>query len=317
MPQTTKNSLYPAIEPYSSGFIEVDDIHSLYWEQCGNPHGVPILFLHGGPGSGSSPFHRRFYDPEHYRIIIFDQRGAGRSSPHASLEKNTRKELVSDIEKIRTHLRIEKWHVCGGSWGSTLALSYAVEHTQRVKSLIVRGVFLLEQPEVDWFLYGIKAVFPDVWDKFSGYVDHAPDLLNAYYSLLTSNDEDIALKAGVNWSGYEAACASLLPKPATISHVDIDRASLAIARMEAHYFKYEVIAPENSILKQVHKLQKIPAVIIQGRYDMICPIQTAYKLHKAWPEADYIVVPNGGHTANEFPIQKRIIEATNNMKAIL
>ncbi|MGB1077503.1 MAG: prolyl aminopeptidase, partial [Bdellovibrionales bacterium] len=262
-----KNNLYPAIEPYSTGFLEVDNTHTLYWEQCGNPDGVPIIFLHGGPGSGSSPFHRRFFDPEHYRIILFDQRGAGRSSPHASLENNTRAHLVEDIEKLRHHLRIEKWHVFGGSWGSTLALSYAIEHTKNVKSLILRGIFLLEQPEVDWFLYGIKTIFPDVWHKFSAHVDHAPDLLNAYYERLTSQDKEIALKAGIAWSGYEGACASLLPRPAKDHHEDIDKADLATARMEAHYFKNEVIAPENSLLKQVHKLRKIPATIIQGRYD--------------------------------------------------
>ena len=312
----SKNNLYPPIEPYSTGFLEVDDIHTLYWEQCGNPDGVPILFLHGGPGSGSSPFHRRFYDPEHYRIIIFDQRGAGRSSPHASIENNTRDNLVNDIEMLRKHLNIDKWHVCGGSWGSTLALSYAIKHTDRVKSLVLRGIFLLEQHEVDWWLYGIKTVFPDIWEKFSEHVNDAPDLLEAYYELLTSNDDTVAIQAGSSWSGYEGACATLLPSTAKDNHEDLDKTSLAISRIEAHYFKNEVIPTERSILKQIDKIRHIPATIIQGRYDMICPIITANNLHKAWPEADYVIVSDGGHTADELPIQKRLIEATNNMRAI-
>lgn len=311
-----KSPLYPPIEPYSSGFLEVDNIHTLYWEQCGNPDGVPIVFLHGGPGSGCTPAQRRLFDPEHYRIILFDQRGAGRSSPLAEIKNNTRALLVQDIETLRKHLRVEKWHVCGGSWGSTLALSYAIEHPQKVKSLILRGIFLMEQPEIDWFIYGIKTVFPEVWKKFAEHVDHASDLLNAYYDLLTHTDNDIATEAGILWSGYESACASLLPRPAKISHSDLDKADLAIARMEAHYFKYEVISSKDSILNSIDRIRNIPAVIIQGRYDMICPIQTAYKLHEAWPEADYIVVPDGGHTAHEHPIKKRLVEATNNMKAI-
>jgi proline iminopeptidase len=312
-----KSPLYPSIEPYSSGFIEVDDIHTLYWEQCGNPNGAPVVFLHGGPGSGCTAAQRRLFDPEHYRIILFDQRGSGRSSPLAEIKNNTRKHLVADIETLRKHLRIDKWHVCGGSWGSTLALSYAIEHPKEVKSLIIRGVFLMEQPEIDWFTHGIQTVFPDVWRKFSAYVNDDPDILNAYYKLLTSDDQETALKAGIMWSGYESACASLLPRPAKISHEDLDKTDLAIARMEAHYFKNEVIAEKDSILNHIDKIKKIPAIIIQGRYDMICPIQTAYKLHRAWPEADYIVVPDGGHTAHEYPIQRRIIEATDNMKAIL
>ncbi len=313
-----KNSLYPPIDPYSAGFLDVDNIHTLYWEQCGNPDGVPILFLHGGPGGGISDILRRFFDPDHYRIILFDQRGSGRSQPFASLENNTRSHLVEDIEKLRNHFNISKWHVFGGSWGSTLALSYAVKYPERVQSLILRGIFLLESSEIDWFLYGIRTIFPEAWERFSSYVDHDKDLLNAYYSRLTSQDHDKAVEAGIEWSLYESSCSSLLPSRKDITHKSKtnEEAALSIARIEAHYFKYEIIAPENSLLTQIDKLRAIPTSIIQGRYDVICPIKTAYELHKAWPEADYIIVPDGGHSSLDFQISKRLIETTNAMKAV-
>ena len=311
-----KNNLYPEIEPYSTGFLEVDNIHTLYWEQCGNPHGTPVLFLHGGPGAGCGSMQRRFFDPEHYRIILFDQRGAGRSSPHASIENNTRHALVEDIEKLRSHLNVEKWHIFGGSWGSTLALSYAIEHTSAVLSMVLRGIFLMEQDEINWFLNGIKNIFPENWERFASHVNFAPNLLDAYYEKLTDADYQTALKAGVACSAYESGCASLLPRPAKVSHEDLDKDDLAISKIEAHFFKYEVIAKQDSLLNNIERLRKIPATIIQGRYDTICPTKTAYKLHKAWPEADYIIVQNGGHTANEPAMYRRLIEATNNMRSI-
>ncbi len=312
----TKNSLYPPLDPYSTGFLDVDDVHTLYWEQCGNPDGVPIIILHGGPGIGAFSVHRRFFDPDHYRIIIFDQRGVGRSNPFGSIQNNTRSHLVEDIEKLRTHFNISQWHVFGGSWGTTLALSYAVTYPEAVKSFVLRGVFLLEQPEIDWFLYGIQHIFPEAWERFSAYVNHEKDLLTAYYTHLTSDLPDVALSAGIEWTTYESSCASLLYRPDTPLHSDQKKTALTTGLFEAHYFKHEVISPQNSLLMQIHKIRNIPAIIIQGRYDMICPLKTAYALHKAWPEADYIVVPDGGHSSLDPAIRNRLIEATNNMRSI-
>lgn len=311
--------LFPPIAPYSSGFIEVDDVHSLYWEQSGNPDGVPIVLLHGGPGAGSTPIHRRFFDPDHYRIIIFDQRGAGRSSPLGSLENNTLADLIGDIERLRHHLQIGKWHVFGGSWGSTLALSYAQKNPERCLSLILRSIFLATQAEIDWFLYGMKMIFPEAWEQFAHTVpeaDRANNLLDAYYDLLTGEPGDKQLEAAITWSLYEGACCSLLPNYETITTEEQKRQALALARIEAHYFKTAVIPEEQSLLKNIDLIQHIPATIIQGRYDVICPILTAHKLHLAWPEADYIVVPDGGHSALDPPVRSRLIDATENAKTL-
>jgi proline iminopeptidase len=310
--------LFPALAPYSSGFLAVDDIHNLYWEQSGNPDGVPIVLLHGGPGAGATPTHRRFFDPDHYRIVIFDQRGSGRSHPLGSLEKNNTKHLLNDIEMLRKHLGIERWHIFGGSWGSTLALLYANQNPGRCLSLILRGIFLMEQEEIDWFLYGIKTVFPEAWDQFSNFLPEGEqkNLLGGYYRRLTGEDEKIRLQAAIRWSLYEGACSSLLPNYETITTEEQKQHALALARIEAHYFTNDVITPENSLLKTIDKIRSIPALIVQGRYDIICPIATAYKLHHAWPEADYIVVPDAGHSALDPPIRSRLIEATENFKTI-
>lgn len=310
--------LFPALAPYSSGFLAVDDIHNLYWEQSGNPDGVPIVLLHGGPGAGATPTHRRFFDPDHYRIVIFDQRGSGRSHPLGSLERNTTKNLLGDIEMLRKHLNIERWHIFGGSWGSTLALLYANQNPGRCLSLILRGIFLMEQEEIDWFLYGIKTVFPEAWDQFSNFLPpgEQKNLLGGYYRRLTGEDEKIRLQAAIRWSLYEGACSSLLPNYETITTEEQKQHALALARIEAHYFTNDVITSENSLLKTIDKIRSIPAVIVQGRYDIICPIATAYKLHHAWPEADYIVVADAGHSALDPPIRSRLIEATENFKTI-
>lgn len=316
--QTTLPDLFPSVQPYSTGFLDVDDIHSLYWEQCGNPRGVPILFIHGGPGSGATPLHRRFFDPDHYRIILFDQRGAGRSNPLGCLERNSLAHLIEDIEKLRTRLNIESWHLFGGSWGSTLALAYAQEHPQRCLGMILRGIFLMEQPEINWFLYGMKMIFPEAWEQFAAPVpeDQRNNLLEHYYAVLTGDDERAQMDAAIRWSLYEGACSSLIPNYQTITTAEQQSHALAIARIEAHFFRHEVLSGADSLLAHIDKIRAIPAMIIQGRYDVICPIHTAYKLHCLWPEADYIVVPDGDHSAMDPPLRSRLVEATENAKTI-
>ncbi len=310
--------LFPAIRPYSSGFLDVDGTHQIYWEQSGNPDGVPILFLHGGPGAGASPVHRQFFDPDFYRIVIFDQRGCGRSFPLGCLENNTTAHLVEDIEKLRRHLKINEWHVFGGSWGSTLAMHYASTHPEHVLSMILRGIFLCEQDEINWFLYGMQKIFPEAWEQFSGLIpsDKKDDLLSQYYKRLTDPDPEVQMEAAVRWSLYEGACASLLPNYETITTEEQKQYALALARIEAHYFMHEVVAPEHSLFGKIDSLRAIPASIIQGRYDVICPIATAYKLHQLWPEADYIIVADAGHSALDPKLQSRLIEATEYAKTM-
>lgn len=309
--------LFPEIEPYSSGFLEVDDEHKLYWEQSGNPDGVPIVLLHGGPGAGATPAHRRFFNPSHYRIIIFDQRGAGRSHPLGSLNNNTPAHLVSDLEKLREHLRVEKWHIFGGSWGSTLAILYGLEHPERCISFILRSIFLLEQGEVDWFLNGMRMIFPEAWEQFSKVVENDTDcLLDAYIKHLHAEDEKERFDAAISWSLYEGACSSLLPNYDTITTQEQKNHALALALIESHYFRNNVIPDENSILSRIDTLRNIPTTIIHGRYDIITPIVTAQRLHDLWPEADYVVVPDGGHSALDPSVRSRLIEATENAKHI-
>jgi len=310
--------LFPNITPYSTGYLSVTDLHHLYWEQSGNPDGVPIVFLHGGPGAGAGPMHRRFFDPDHYRIIIFDQRGSGRSTPLGSIEDNSTQSLLNDVEALRRHLKIDAWHLFGGSWGSTLAMLYAIQNPTRVLSMILRGIFLCEQNEIDWFLYGVKTIFPEAWEHFTSILDddEKSDILNAYCRRLIDSDEAIRSEAGIAWSLYEGACSSLLPNYETITTSEQKEHALALARIEAHYFKREVIAPQNSILEHIDTIRHIPATIIQGRYDAICPIATAHKLHLAWPEADYIVVPDAGHSALDPTLRSRLIEATEGTKRL-
>ena len=319
-PTRRNKKLFPPLAPYSSGFLPVDGLHNIYWEQSGNPGGVPILLLHGGPGAGSTPTHRRFFDPDYYRIIIFDQRGAGRSHPMGCLENNTTQDLVDDIEKLREYLGVKRWHIFGGSWGATLAMSYAARHPKNCISLILRGIFLCEQPEIDWFLYGMSSVFPEAWEQFSSYLPppERDNILDGYYKILTDdNNPQRQMEAAIRWSSYESACSSLLPNYENINTQEQKMHALALARIEAHYFKNEVIPPEKSLLNDIETLRSIPATIIQGRYDIICPIKTAYKLHKLWSEADYIVVADAGHSALDPPLRSRLIEATENAKSIL
>lgn len=316
--RTPLMDLFPPIIPYSSGFLKVDDLHELYWEQSGNPDGVPILFLHGGPGAGASAIHRRFFDPEHYRIIIYDQRGSGRSHPLGCIKRNTSALLTDDIEKLRAHFNIKSWHLFGGSWGSTLALHYATQYPMRCKSLILRGIFLCEQPEIDWFLYGMRKIFPEAWEQFAGLIpeDERDDILSAYYERLTSDDENIANEAAIHWHLYEMACSSLLPNYETITTDEQKHHALAISKIEAHYFKNDVIEEADSFLYKIDKIRSIPSIIIQGRYDVICPLETAYALHQVWPEADYVAVPDAGHSALDPALRSRLIEATESFKSI-
>ena len=311
--------LFPPATPYSTGFLAVDELHNLYWEQSGNPDGVPILLIHGGPGAGATPTHRRFFDPDFFRIIIFDQRGAGRSHPLGCLQNNTTQDLVEDIERLRKHLSVEKWHLFGGSWGSTLAIDYAGQFRERCLSLVLRGIFLCEQEEIDWFLYGMRNIFPEAWEQFAGLLpeDEQNNLLEGYYKRLTNEySESEQIEAAIRWSLYEGACSSLLPNYETITTDEQKMHALALARIEAHYFRNEVRTPEKSLLKSINFLRSVPTVIIQGRYDIICPIQTAYKVHQFWPEADYVVVPDAGHSALDAPLRSRLIEATEAIKTL-
>lgn len=298
--------------------LRVDSRHQIYWEESGNPRGVPVLFLHGGPGAGATPAHRRFFDPNHYRIVILDQRGAGRSTPHGELVDNTTPHLIADIEAVRHHRGIEHWHVFGGSWGSTLALAYAEAHPDRVRALILRGIFLCRKSEIDWFLYGIRNVYPEAWRAFSGFLppDERGDLLDSYYRRLTDPDPAIHMPAARAWSVYEGACSTLLPSPETITAFGEDRMALGLARIEAHYFKHDIFLPENSLLANVDRIRRIPATIVQGRYDMVCPAVTADDLTRAWPEAEYVVVPDAGHSAMEPGIRAALVAAMERLKRV-
>lgn len=317
IPYKPRTELYPEIEPYSAGTLKLDGVHTMYWEQSGNPEGVPVLFLHGGPGAGASPAHRRFFDPAHYRVVIFDQRGAGRSTPLGELRENTTPRLIADIERLRGHLGIEHWIVFGGSWGSTLALAYGEAHPDRCAGFILRGVFLCRRSEIRWFLYGLRTLFPEAWRTFAEFVPAAErgDLLAAYYRRLADPDPAVHLPAARAWSIYEGMCSTLLPSPETVAHFAGDGVSLGLARIEAHYFTHDIFLPPDSLLASVERLRHLPCVIVQGRYDAVCPIVTADELARAWPEAEYIVVTDAGHSAWEPGISAELVRATERFKA--
>jgi proline iminopeptidase len=314
----TRAELYPEIEPYSAGMLGLNGAHRMYWEESGNARGVPVLFLHGGPGAGAAPAHRRFFDPRHYRIVIFDQRGAGRSQPLGELRDNTTLHLIADIEKLRAHLGIERWLVFGGSWGSTLALAYGEVHPERCAGFILRGVFLCRKSEIDWFLYGLRTLFPEAWRAFAGTIpEHERhDLLAAYYRRLTDPNPGVHMPAARAWSVYEGVCSTLLPSPETVAYFAGDVVSLGLARIEAHYFSNGIFLPENSLLDNIGRIRGIPGLIVQGRYDAVCPMITADDLHRAWPEAEYIVVPDAGHSAWEPGICAELVKATERFKAM-
>ena len=309
--------LFPPVEPYASGMLELDAPHRMYYEQSGNPRGVPVVFLHGGPGAGASAVHRQFFDPAFYRIVVLDQRGAGRSTPLGCLENNTTPRLIADLERLRNHLGIDRWMVFGGSWGSTLALAYAEHHPERVRALVLRGIFLCRKSEIDWFLYGLKAIFPEAWRTFAHYIPESErgDLLTAYHKRLVDPDPAVHMPAARSWSVYEGSCSTLLPNPALVADFASDRVALGLARIEAHYFRHDIFLPENFLLDNVARLKRIPGVIVQGRYDIVCPTVSADDLHQVWPEAEYLVVPDAGHSAFEPGIRSRLVAATESFKS--
>ena len=307
-------NLYPKIKPYDSGFLNVDQ-HQVYFEQCGNPNGKPALFLHGGPGGGGSEEVRRFFNPDLYRIIIFDQRGCGRSKPHGCLENNTTWHLVSDIENLREKLSIENWLVFGGSWGSTLSLTYAQAHPKSVSELVLRGIFLLRKEELHWFYQdGASRIFPEAWSGFLDIIDENKrnNLMSSYHEIFKSDDKEKRLKAAIAWSKWEAATSSLAYKPSLVEEFSNPEFALAFALIENHYFVNKGwFKTENQIIENIDIIRSIPAVIVQGRYDVVCPMKTAWELSEAWPEAELIVAPASGHTAFEKEITHALISATD------
>jgi proline iminopeptidase len=297
-PSSTPLSLFPPTDPYETGTLELDAPHRMYFEQAGNPNGVAALFLHGGPGAGSSAVHRQFFDPAFYRIIVFDQRGAGRSTPLGCLDQNTTPKLIEDMERLRRHLGVDRWLVFGGSWGSTLALAYAEHHPERCLGLVLRGIFLCRPSEIEWFLYGLRAIFPEAWRAFSGYIPEA----------------EVHMPAARTWSVYEGSCSTLLPNPSLVADFASDRVALGLARIEAHYFRNGIFLPPNFLLDNVARLKGIPGVIVQGRYDIVCPPVSADDLHNAWPEAEYVIAHDAGHSAFEPGIRSRLVQATEDFK---
>jgi proline iminopeptidase len=316
---TVSHAFYPPIEPFDVSTLVLDDVHTMYYEQSGNPKGVPVLFLHGGPGSGASASHRQFFDPAFYRIIIFDQRGAGRSTPLGELRDNTTPKLIDDIERLRTKLGIERWIVFGGSWGSTLALAYAEAHPECVKALVLRGIFLCRQSEIDWFLYGLKNIFPEAWHRLVAPLPAAEhgNILKAYYRLLTDSDPAVHLPAARIWSVYEGSCSTLLPNPGIVANFGADRVALGLARIEAHYFMNNIFLPTNALLDNLGRIRHIPTTIVQGRYDVVCPIVSADDLARAFPEAEYHIINDAGHSAFEPGIRAKLIETMERLKARL
>jgi proline iminopeptidase len=316
--EANRRTLYPEIEPYKVGRLRVSDVHDLYFEESGNPDGKPVVFLHGGPGGGTEPKYRRFFDPKSYRIVLFDQRGCGQSTPYASLADNTTWHLVADIEALRAHLRIDRWTVFGGSWGSTLALAYAQAHPEPVTELVLRGIFLLRKQEIDWFYQrGASILFADAWE---GYLAPIPegergDLLAAYHRRLTSDDSVVRQEAARAWSVWEGSTSCLFPNLDLIAKTGSDEFSLAFARIECHYFVNRgFFTRDAQLLEDVGRIRHIPAVIVQGRYDVVCPMESAWALHRAWPEADLRLVPDAGHSALEAGIVHELVTATDRFR---
>jgi proline iminopeptidase len=317
MTQTERRGLYAPIEPFRTGFLRVSDVHEIYFEESGNPDGKPAVFLHGGPGGGTDPKMRTFFDPRVYRIVLFDQRGCGKSRPHASLVDNTTWHLVEDMEKLREHLGIEHWLVFGGSWGSTLALAYAETHPDAVTELVLRGIFLLRKWEIDWFYQrpdGAGALYPDLWEQYVSVIPQAErsDMVRAYYKRLTSDDPQVVRQAAKTWSIWEGATSFLRLNPDYVAKFQEDDYAAAFARIECHYFiNNGFFKTNNQLIEQVDKIRRIPTVIVQGRYDVVCPVKSAWDLHCAWPEADLRIVPDAGHSAFEPGNIHELISATD------
>ena len=311
---SNRRTLYPPIEPIRADYLEVDGGHRIYYEECGNPAGKPVVFLHGGPGGGCTDAMRRFWNPDVYRIFLFDQRGCGRSTPHASLENNTTWDLVNDIEILRAAMQVEKWQVFGGSWGSTLALAYSQAHPDRVTEIVLRGIFMLREKELRWFYQqGTSDLFPDLWQAYLAPIPPAErgDLLHAYYRRLTSEDPGVRLEAARAWSIWEGKTSTLIPNTEIAEQFAASEMALALARIECHYFVNKGFMEENQLIDNVDRIRKIPAVIVQGRYDVICPVVSAWELAQAWPEAGLRIVPDAGHAAFEPGIVHELITATD------
>jgi proline iminopeptidase len=308
-------TLYPELEPFDTGRFKVSPVHELYYEQSGNPKGKPAVFLHGGPGGGLVADYRRYFDPEIYRLVLFDQRGAGKSTPHASLEENTTWHLVEDIEKLRQHFGIDQWLVFGGSWGSTLSLAYAQTHPERVTALVLRGIFLCRPKEITWFYQeGANAIYPDTWEQYVNEIPEAErgDLLHAYHRRLMSEDEQVRLKAAKAWSIWEGSTSKLIPDQNLIDHFAEPQMALALARIECHYFVNNVFFDsDNYLIEHIEKIRDIPAVIVQGRYDVVCPMMSAWDLHRAWPEAQLRIIRDAGHSISEPGIIDALVDATD------
>lgn len=313
-------NLYPDIRTYAEHRLTVDSIHNLYIEECGNPGGIPILFLHGGPGAGCSRFDRRFFDPERYRIILFDQRGAGRSTPHAELENNTVHDLISDIEAIRCYFKIDQWALFGGSWGSTLALLYAQTFPDKVIGMVLRGIFLCREQDLHWFYQaGADRIFPDYWQEFTAMIPEGEhgNLINAYYKRLTGSNELAKMAAAKAWATWEGRCATLRPNPDIVNDFADPHLALSLARIEAHYFINKAFIRPDQIIADGAKLAGIPGIIIHGRYDIVCPLDNATALHDVWPDSELHIVRDAGHSSHEPSIVDALVKATDDLAAEL
>ena len=307
--------LYPEIQPYNEFNLSVSDLHTIHVEESGNRNAKPVIFIHGGPGGGIEPVYRRYFNPEKWRIIIFDQRGCGQSTPHAELQENTTWDLVNDIEKIRKFLNIDSWVVFGGSWGSTLSLSYAIKHSERCKALILRGIFMLREKEIKWFYQeGCSYIYPDAWGSYLKPIplDERDDLVAAYYKRLTSDNYDERIEAAKAWSIWEASTSKLYQNQGSLHHFEDSNVADAFARIECHYFTNKgFFEKETWILDNIDRIRSIPSVIVQGRYDIVCPMVSAWDLHRAWPEADFHIIQDAGHSMTEPGIRKKLIEYTD------
>jgi proline iminopeptidase len=319
MNQKSRLALYPPIDPFAHGRLAVGDSHTIYFEQCGNPNGAPVLMVHGGPGGGSNPTMRRFHDPRHYRIVLFDQRGCGRSTPHASIAHNTTWDLVEDMERLRVHLGIERWQLFGGSWGSTLSLAYAQKHPQRVTAMILRGIFLLRRRELDWFYQdGCNWLYPEAYESFARLIPEADrgDIISAYYKRLTDPDPRVHIEAARTWSIWEGSTLALLPDAERIRSFGQERYALAFARIECHYFVHRgFLDRDDQLLRDADRLANIPGRIVHGRYDVVTPLRSAWDLHKAWPQAELRIVADAGHAMTEPGNIHELISATREFAA--
>jgi proline iminopeptidase len=313
---TGADPLFPELEPYRSGMLALDGVHSMYWEESGNRNGVPAVFLHGGPGAGCSAQHRRFFDPSWYRIVLYDQRGAGKSRPLAELHDNTTAHLVDDLDALRRHLGIESWLVFGGSWGSTLALAYAQRFPERCLGLVLRGIFLCRDAEIEWFLHGMARFFPEHWQNFAGFLPppERASLLESYSARLNHPDPRVHMPAAQAWSAYEGACSTLLPDEQAAGHFSNTRLALGLARIECHYFMHKGFMADGALLAGTQRLARVPGIIVQGRYDMVCPPESAYALHEAWRGSLLTVVPDAGHSAWEPGIRRALVGATESFR---